>query len=389
MLDEAARTLGVTTANWLDAPYNRYGFRHVPDLVRTAEIARGDGPVRELPPAERDVGGVTFTFEGATLTIDEMLTATFTDGFLVVHEGAVVTERYLDGMAQPDTHLLMSVSKSLTSILCGRLAAQGLLTPDDLVTMHLPELAGTVWEGCRIQHLLDMRAGNAWDYDVDEYTILDVSDYRTHDLHGTIPADTATWIRTIGAGPDAHGTGPFRYCSLATDVLGWTLEAVGGAPFPELFSREVWSQIGAERDAAIMLDHAGFAIVEGGICTTLRDLARFGLMCLDDGQAPAGEIVPATWIGRVLQPDDELIAAYRASTSADPATPDAFYHDCWWVRDARAGIYAALGMNGQSIFIHRPSRTVIAKFSTFPDALDDRLFALHHAGMLALCEQLG
>ena len=34
-----------------------------------------------------------------------------------------------------------------------------------------------------------------------------------------------------------------------------------------------------------MLDHSGFAIVEGGICTTLRDLARFGLMCLEDGEA--------------------------------------------------------------------------------------------------------
>jgi hypothetical protein len=45
-------------------------------------------------------------------------------------------------------------------------------------------------------------------------------------------------------------------------------------------------------------------------------------------------------------------------------------------------------MNGQSIFLHRPSRIAIAKLSTFPDALDDRLFALHHAGMLALCEHL-
>jgi hypothetical protein len=170
MLDEAARTLGVTTANWLDAPYNRSGFRHVPDLVRTAPIRRGAGPVRELERAERNVGDIRFEFEGATVTIDEMLPATSTDGFLVLQDGAVVTERYLDGMAPTDTHLLMSVSKSLTSILCGRLAAQGLLTPDDLVTRHVPELAGTVWEGCRLQHLLDMRAGNAWDYDVDEYT---------------------------------------------------------------------------------------------------------------------------------------------------------------------------------------------------------------------------
>jgi CubicO group peptidase (beta-lactamase class C family) len=233
-----------------------------------------------------------------------------------------------------------------------------------------------------------MRAGNAWDYDVDEFTILDVSDYRTHDLHGTIPRDTETWIRTIGRGPHAHGEGPFRYCSLATDVLGWALERVGGAPFPELFSREVWSRIGAESDAQIMLDHSGFPIFEGGICTTLRDLARFGLMCLEDGVVAGKRVAPAEWIARVRVRDSELIEAFRSSTDADPDAPDAFYHDKWWVHDGPRGIYAALGMNGQSIVVHRPARIVIAKFSTFPDALDQRYFALQNRGMLALCDFL-
>ena len=291
-------------------------------------------------------------------------------------------------MRAGDTHLLMSCSKSLTSVLCGVLAGRGLVAPGDLVTRHLPELAGSTWEGCRLQHLLDMRAGCAWDYDVDEYTILDVSDYRTHDRGDRIPRDTETWIRTIARGPHAHGRGPFRYCSLATDVLGWVLERVGGAPFAELFSREVWSRIGAEQDAQIMLDAAGFAIVEGGICTTLRDLARFGLMCLDDGSALGQQIVPPDWIARVRVRDPELIEAFRASADADPDEPDAFYHDAWWVHDGPRGIYAALGMNGQSILVHRPAGVVIAKFSTFPGALDGDLFALHHAGMIALCEYL-
>jgi CubicO group peptidase (beta-lactamase class C family) len=388
VIDAEGAALGVTTANWIDAPYNRWAYRHVPELCRTAAIARGSGPVRELPRAERDLDGFAFEHGGRRLTLAEMLAETFTDAFMVVKDGAVVTERYLDGMGEGDTHLLMSCSKSLTAILCGVLAGRGLLTPADLVTDHLPELAGSAWDGCRLQHLLDMRAGNAWDYDVDEYTILDVSDYRTHGYGASIPHDTATWIRTIGRGAHAHGSGPFRYCSLATDVLGWVLERAGGAPFPELFSREIWSQIGAERDARIMLDKSGFAVVEGGICTTLRDLARFGLMCLDDGRALGRQIVPAEWIARVRVRDAELIEAFRASADADPGAPDAFYHDAWWVHDGPRGIYAALGMNGQSILIHRPAGIVIAKFSTFPDALDAGLFALHHAGMLALCEHL-
>jgi CubicO group peptidase (beta-lactamase class C family) len=388
VIDAEGTALGVTTANWLDGPYNRWGFRRVPDLCRSAPIARGDGPVRELPHAERDLRDFAFGHDGRSYTLAELLSGTFTDGFLVIQDGAVVTERYLDGMAETDTHLLMSCSKSLTSILCGVFAGRGLLAPQDLVTKHLPELAGTAWDGCRLQHILDMRAGNAWDYDVDEFTILDVSDYRTHDLHGTIPRDTETWIRTIGRGPHGHGAGPFRYCSLATDVLGWALERVGGAAFPELFSREVWSRIGAESEAQIMLDNSGFPVFEGGICTTLRDLARFGLMCLEDGVVRGEQVVPADWIARVRVRDAELIEAFRASTDADPNAPDSFYHDKWWVHDGPRGIYAALGMNGQSIVVHRPARIVIAKFSTFPDALDQTYFALQNAGMLALCDYL-
>src|SRR5262249_10786258 len=159
-------------------------------------------------------------------------------------------------------------------------------------------------------------------------------------------------------------------------------------PFPALFSREVWSRIGAEQDARIMVDHSGFAVVEGGICTTLRDLARFGQMVLDEGRGPSGQVVPADWLARVCVRDDELIEAFRASTDYDPDTPDAFYHDKWWVHDGPRGIFAALGMNGQSILVHRPAGVVIAKFSTFPDALDWDLFKLHGAGMLALCEHL-
>jgi hypothetical protein len=84
----------------------------------------------------------------------------------------------------------------------------------------------------------------------------------------------------------------------------------------------------------------------------------------------------------------ELIDAYGEPSPLGGPPPEAFYHDNWWVWDAQRGIHAAVGMNGQNIFVHRPSRTVIAKLSTFPDALDLDRFALQHAGMSALCDAL-
>jgi CubicO group peptidase (beta-lactamase class C family) len=383
--EDEARELGVTSANWLEGPFNRLGFRRVEKLVRTALIPRGDGPVFELPRAGRDLSGFRFDHEGRSLDLESMLAATFTDGFLVIQDGAAVYERYFGGFVASDRHLLMSVSKSFNATLCGVLVGRGALAPADLVTDHVAELRGTAWEGCTVQHLLDMRAGVRWDFDVDEYTILDVSDYRAHDRTG-IPPDTAAWIRAIPVG-SGHG-GPFAYNSLSADVLGWVLERAGGTAYPQLFSDCIWSRLGAEQDAQIMLDRKGFPIVEGGFCATLRDLARFGLMWLGDGALGDRQIVPREWTARLLVREQELIDAYGGPGEIGGTTQDAFYHDNWWIWDAERGVYAAFGMNGQGVFVHRPARTVLAKLSTFPEALDPELVKLHDAGMAALCEWL-
>jgi CubicO group peptidase (beta-lactamase class C family) len=382
--DEAQR-LGLTSANWLDAPYNRLGFRHVAQLTRTARISRGERPQLALPRAERDLDGFEFEHEERSLDLATMLEETYTDGFLVIQDGSVVSECYFNGMTASDTHLLMSVSKSMNAALCGVLWGRGSVTPEDRVTDHVEQLRGTSWERCTVQHLLDMRVGIRWDFDLDEYTILDVSGYRAHS-RTDIPADTATWARTLGLAYE-HG-GPFGYCSIANDVLGWVLACAGGAPFPEVLSAGLWSAIGAENDAEIIVDASGFAIIEGGICATLRDVGRFGLMWLQDGSLDGRTIVPEEWVARLLVPERALIAAYGPPNALGGPTTEAFYHDNWWVWDAERGVHAAVGMNGQNIFVHRPSRTVITKLSTFPDALDADLFALQRAGMSALCESL-
>ena len=81
-----------------------------------------------------------------------------------------------------------------------------------------------------------------------------------------------------------HG-GPFRYRSVLTDVLGWVIERAGGARLSELIAREVWEPMGAEFDAEITVDAHGNAMADGGVCATLRDLARFGQLFADGGRA--------------------------------------------------------------------------------------------------------
>jgi hypothetical protein len=314
-----------------------------------------------------------------------MLESTYTDAFLVLHGGSVLFEDYTGAMKPSDVHLLMSISKSLTSTLCGALVDRGLVDLDRAVVDIIEELHGTGWEGCTVQHLLDMRTGTRWNYEEDEVKICDVSGYRRHSQRD-IPPDTASWIRSIEKSQAAGG--PFRYVSLANDVLGWVLERVGGGRFAELFSREIWSGIGAEHDAAIVLDKSDFSVVEGGICTTLRDLGRFGLMCLQSGELSGRRLVSASWFERLRVQDRDLVDAYATAPEYDPANPEAFYHDNWWIYDAQRGVYSGVGINGQTLLVHHPSDTVIVKLSSHPEFEDLRLFSLQDAGMLAICESL-
>ena len=51
--------------------------------------------------------------EGRRTTVGDVLGATYTNGFLVLHRGRIVMERYFNGMTEDTLHLSQSVSKSL------------------------------------------------------------------------------------------------------------------------------------------------------------------------------------------------------------------------------------------------------------------------------------
>ena len=383
--------LCVTSDNWIDPPFNRWGFSHVRELTRTALVARGPQPVWNLADQTLDLTDFSVEHLGERYSYVEMLQATYTDACVVLHDGTIVFEYYDEGIRPTDTHLLMSVSKSLTASLIGVLVGEGTLTTDGLVTTYLPTLAGSVWEGCTVQHLLDMRGGVVFsehdmdDPEADGCLLEQVSGYTTH-RRPDLPANTYDWIRSLPALPP-HG-GQFEYRSILIDVLAWIAEEVTGERFADLFSRLLWSQIGVERDADLIVDSAGFPVVEGGFCATARDLARFGQMHLQRGIADGRRLVPAEWTDRVVTRDQELIDTFGVGYDADPANAEAYYHDCWWVWVAALGRYAGYGLGGQNLLIDRASNTVIVKLSSWPKRMDPLLAAFADTVNEALFERL-
>jgi CubicO group peptidase (beta-lactamase class C family) len=316
-----------------------------------------------------------------------MLDATDTDGFLVLHHGRIVTERYAGAMTESTPHLLQSVSKSMTSALAGALVGLGRLDPEGLVTDYVDELRGGSFEGCTVQHLLDMRAGTRFseayeDPDADIRISEQVIGWRPRARAG-LPPDLYAYMRTLhNEGP--HG-GPFVYRSILTDVLGWVLERAGGDTFARLFSRHVWSRIGAERDAGVTVDAGGCALEDGGISVTLRDLGRFGLMHLRGGEIDGRRVLPVGWAERVGGARPDLVDAFGTALTYDGvATPGSYYHDQWWVFDPERGIYGGIGIHGQALVIHRAADAVIVKLSTQPDPLDRQKHELQLAGAVAI-----
>src|SRR5436190_10272247 len=318
-----------TPDNWIEGPFNRWGFLHVRELARTARIARGDGPVVDLPRDPRDLGDVPVAFDSTTMPFADALAETYTDGICIVHDGAVVFEHYVEGMDAGAVHLLMSVSKSLTATLVGALVGEGVLDPAATATDYIPALRDTAWEGCTLQHLLDMRAGtrfNEDDYgdpDSDGVLIDEISGYRPH-RHPQMPADTYAWIMSLDS-DRKHGSA-FNYRSILTDVLAWAAVEATGTRFPDLFADRIWSRIGAERDAEIIVDAAGFPAAEGGFSVALPDLARFGLMHLQRGEIGGRRVVPEAWTDRLAVRQEDLIAIHESDILS--AYPQGFYPEC-------------------------------------------------------------
>jgi CubicO group peptidase (beta-lactamase class C family) len=374
----------VTLANWQDPPFNRWGFQHVRELIPTARIERAAVP-RPLPRAERDLAGVAFEAEGRTWTLGEALDVTYTDGFLVLHRGRIVSELYRNGLTPSGTHLLMSVSKSIVASVAGILAGRGVLDPEGAVTAVLPELAGTSWEGATVRHLLDMRAGTRFTEDYAD----PAADVRVYEqvylwrprIDAALPADGCTYMAGL-ANDRPHG-GAFDYRSILTDMLGWVVERCGGARIAVLIARELWQPIGAEFDAEITVDGHGNALADGGVCATLRDLARFGLVWLERG---AG-VVPEAWIADTLAGGEDSREAF-AGARYGAAYRGGFYRNKWWVMDPSVPFYAGHGINGQHVFVHPPAELVVAKLSTWPTADDAALDRITDAAVRALAAEL-
>jgi CubicO group peptidase (beta-lactamase class C family) len=389
------RTIRYDDGSFLRFPMWRWSFCHWREFVPTVQVPRGATVTCPLPRAERDdLDAVRVMPLGGTIGMSwaDSLDANYTDGIVVLHRGRVVYERYFGALTAECPHIAFSVTKSFFGVIAATLVAEGTLDAGAAVRRYVPELAASGFGDATVAQVLDMTTALRYTELYDDPTSDFVGYARAN---GLLPRgrdyagahSTYEYLPTVTKSGE-HGSS-FAYRSINTDVVGWLIARVTGAPPHELLRARIWSALGAEDDAHLQVDSVGTPLVAVALNARLRDLARFGEMLRLDGSYNGRQIVPAGVVAELRRGgsrDAFARAGYATLTGWS-------YHQQWWLSHNAHGAYMARGIHGQAIYVDPKAEMVIARFGSHPLAsnihLDPTSLPAYHAIARHLLDQPG
>lgn len=357
----------VTLSNWRQPPFSRWAFQNVAELVPTAlSLPVADQPESAAvdPAALLDL---KLDLPERSQTLRAYLERSHTDAFCVMKAGRFVADWQAAHMAFGAGHLVFSVSKSLTGILCGVLEEEGVLDPQAPVTRYIPEAAGSAFAKARVRDLLDMSVSLDFDEAYQDPEGL-FPRYRQAMLWnpGTGSETLAQFLYALRPLPGPHGA-VFRYCSPNSDLLGLVIERAAGDRIPDLMRDRLWHPMGLRGVITTTVDAEGSARTAGGISLTARDLARIGEMMRQGGVANGRQIVPESWVDETTCTGGSRDAWVRGSFLS--LLPEGRYRNQWY--QSGKGYFCAIGIHGQWLMVDPASELVMVKMSSQPVPSDD------------------
>lgn len=368
-----SRPPGVTLSNWdLGGEPSAWAYLHAGDLLPSVEIPPGPRPaVLERAVLERAEAAEVARFPVRPgVSLDEYVATGPVSGMVVVRGGRIVFERY-PRMRPDDRHLLMSVTKAVTSALVGILELRGALDLGQPAEAVIGELAGTAWAGIAIRDVLGMATG----IDCLEIDVPGAYDDPAHPFYrfeatlgwrpppdGPLP----TPYEFVAALPSRRPPGAvYEYTGVNTFVLSWLIERLTGLAFADALGREIWSAGGFEAPALLCGSVAGAPGSHGGLCTTLRDLARFGMLFTPSAGSPVITAEHVRLIQAGARPDlrrasrdqpEYITAAY--GSGLPPASRQ------WDFAMADGDLFKG-GFGGQGLYVS-PGRDLVIAFAGTP-----------------------
>ena len=346
--------IAVQILRWemLESEVNSLTFRTMDVLFDTRTVPRG-GRVWVLPRTDQTLD-FTYQWEGETLSVEDFLERTYTNAMLVIKDGRIVSEIYRNNSNADTRFIGWSMTKSITSVLIGCALADGNIESlDTAISDYLPELKGGGYDGVSIRHVMQMRSG----VDYPERYDFENPGTAARNHIAALVRNTARFADIARALPRIREPGElFQYKTIDTAVLGWLIERATGRSVAAYTASCLWEPLGAESDGYYIMDGPpgiGREFSGAGFNATLRDFARFGQMMLDGGVADGRRIVSEQWVRQSTQPSGQqegLPAGYGLQ---------------WWMM-GEEGAYAAIGLQGQYVYVDPATRTVVVKLSYFP-----------------------
>lgn len=270
---------------------------------------------------------------------------------------------------------IMSATKSIFSLLVGIAINKGLIkSVDNKVLDYFPDYKvkrgeKTIYD-VTIKHLLTMRApykckgdpwtkvcsSNNWTYTSLDFLggrigITNEFNYQTvclHILSGILYK--ATNMKTV----DFANKYLFEPLGIKnrTNYLAKTAEEHKRFTIDKLPKDNVW-----------FCDTDGLATPGYGLCLSASDMAKIGLLCLNNGIYEDKQIISSRWIQEMTEPMVVEGNNFRGM----------LYGYLWWIISPKNNIYAAIGNSGNVIYINPEKNIVIAVSSYFKPTIFDRV----------------
>lgn len=231
-------------------------------------------------------------------TIGEFFSRVRGNGALfIVRNDTILLEQYYGNFSQLSPSNIFSITKAVTSLLCGIAVDEGYMSITEPVTTYIPELnyADPMFKELTIEHLLDMRTG----LDFEECYGWNPFSKMARLYYGKDVIGQFKKLRFKSKPGTEH-----YYNSMATALLGVAIERAVGMPYSRYLQEKVWQPLDMETDAFISLDDSKHrqAKAYGGLVTNVRDLAKIGRLYINGGVYDGKRIVSKEWIERSTHP---------------------------------------------------------------------------------------
>ena len=261
--------------------------------------------------------------------------------FMLVRHGSVVMEAWWNPYTSKDRHELYSLSKSFTSTAVGLAIAEGKLSLDDEVSKFFPEdmpsSPSNQLKSMRVRDLLRMATG--------------------HDSEPKLGKDDV-WTKTFLAHPVTFKPGThFLYNTPATYMLSAIVQKQTGEPLLSYLQPRLFQPLGIE-NPTWGTSPQGVSLGGYGLSVRTEDIAKFGLLYLEEGKWNGKQLLPSHWVNAAT--------SLQVSNGSSPTSDwDQGYGFQFW--RCRHGFYRGDGAFGQYCIVMPELDAVVAITSGVKD----------------------